>query len=119
MQRESRPGSWLVLEDSDELGLSKTKSSNRYVDALLDGDILGAIAIDIIVYARAAISRIGQRNAARIQREIHAAGALQIQPIVRGARVAANDKVDGVAIHAFTRGAAEIDHVGRIQRHGI
>src|ERR1700754_3096651 len=60
-----------------------------------------------------AISRIVQGNAARIQREIHAARPLQMQG------VATDNQIDGVSAQGFTGGAAEIEHVGCIQSDGV
>jgi hypothetical protein len=57
---------------------TETEGSDRHGDTMFDGDVLRAVAVDIIVRAGASVGRIAQGNAARIQSEMYAASGLQI-----------------------------------------
>src|SRR5258707_14178261 len=93
--------------------------SDRHGNAILDGDILRTVAEDVIERAGTTKSRIIQGNAARIQREMHATRLLEMKSVRRGTGVSADNQIDGVSIHGFAGGAAEVENVGRVQRHGV
>lgn len=56
----------------------ETEGSGRHGDTMFDGDVLRAVAVDIIVRAGASVGRMAQGNAARIQSEMYAASGLQM-----------------------------------------